>query len=359
MKKWIALTLSVIMALSLCACTGNSGNGDDNEEDKKVKASLLTEVTMTSISDDETVTMKAVLEYDKDYNLVSAKTYEDDELRVETTYANDMNKPLSQKNYDEDGDLASRWEYTYDDDGNELTCSYYNADNEVEWGYVRTYDENGNILTEKNYTEDELQVEYRYTYNADGKMVEQIAVWEYGDESWVRCTYDDHGNILAEKSGSGDEEYHSTTYENTYDGDKLMEVKVYEADELSEHTKYDADGNEILSVSYFEDEETNRTEATYENGKLIRSVSFTYGEESYCVENTYNDDGKLTERRIKYTDDNASRMVFTYNDNGDITGMQSYNGDKLEGEYSLTYEQVTVSKEVAKKIEAVRSMLDL
>lgn len=336
MKKIIAIALSAVLALSLCACAGNGGilGGEKEEESKKVTASLLTEIVMTEKnSDGDNDTMKAVLEYDEDYNIIGAKIYQNDTLLMEATYDKDMNKPLVQQEYDEDGDKSGRWEYTYDADGN--------------------------VLTEKHYSGDELQGEYRYTYNADGKVETEISILGDGDESWTKYTYDEHGNVLTEKSGSGEEEYSSSTYENTYDGSKLTEVKVYSNGELSEHTKYDADGNEIWYASYYNGTETNRAEYTYENSKLVKLVRYSAGEEIYKQLNTYNADGKLTERSITYSDGEIFRQVYTYNETGDVTGMKAYDGDELSGEYTLTYESVTVSKETAKKIAAVVSMLGI
>lgn len=387
MKKLIAIALSAVLALSLCACAGNGGilGGEKEEESKKVTASLLTELVMIEKnSDGDNDTMKAVLEYDEDYNIIGAKTYQNDTLLMEATYDKDMNKPLVQQEYDEDGSKTNHREYTYDDDGNELTNYYYDEDGEINWGYEYTYDADGNILTEKVYGEEGLESEVTYTYDADGNMLtwtqsdgdrtvytynadgllEKEVSYYYDGEpgSWVTYTYDDHGNKLTQTNGYGADENTSTTsytYENTYDGDKLVEVKEYCEGELTSHSKYDADGNQILSVSYWSGEETYRTETTYENGKVSKEATYSSGDLTYCQENTYNANGKLTERNITYSDGETMRQVYTYNDSGDLASMKSYDGDELDGEYTLTYETVTVSKDVAKKIAAITAMLGI
>jgi YD repeat-containing protein len=138
-------------------------------------------------------------------------------------------------------------------------------------------------------------------------------------------------------------------YQNTYDKGKLTEVKAYRDGKLNSYSEYDADGNEILSISYHTDngEEAFRCEYTYENGKLMAKVFYHEGE-PYREEYTYNAAGKLTE--YKWGD---NRHVITYDEAGNPIGIKCYENDELRSEYTLTYENVTVSKEMAEKLETV------
>lgn len=357
MKKWIALLLALVMALSLCACAEKddvSKKGDG----EKVEVSLFAQILMTETnSDGETETMKAVVEYDEDYNVIGTKTYSNDKLSYEVTYDKDINKPLVQKSYSEDGVRSDVTEYTYDENGNclENTSTYYGEETLVS-KCVSTYDANGNVLTEKYYENGELNYEYRYSYTASGKLEEEVNIWD-GEESWTRYTYDEQDNILTEEQGVGEETYTTKSYKNTYENGKLTQVEVYEGDELDERICYDADGNETLTASYSDGEEYYRTETTYENGKLVKYVSYYDGEESYKRLCTYNADGKITERSYIYSDGETYRNTYSYNDNGDLVGVKGYEGDELEGEYTVTYKTVTVSEEVAQRIKAMNEKL--
>ena len=346
------------MALSLCAC-GDDNTPGGNKEDEKVSVSLFTQVIMTEKnSDGGTDTMKGVVEYDENYNIIGTKTYINDKLNYEVTYDKDPQKPLQEKSYYEDGTRTSTVVYVYDESGNRLerTSTYDNGEEKRVNKVVCTYDANGNVLTEKHYEDGELHYNYTYTYTASGKVESETHNWD-GNESWTRYTYDEHDNIVTEKQGFGEEVTTSKTYENSYANGKLTEVKIYRGETLDERICYDADGNKTLQIGYSDGEENYRSESTYENGKLVKQVVSYDGEQQSIALYVYDAKGNLTERSYTYGDDEPQRRVYTYNDSGDVIGLKTYEGDELEGEYTLTYETVTVSKEVAKRIEQLNALM--
>lgn len=388
MKKWTALLLACVMVLSLCACgkddtkdptdaptaTGGENNGDkdnssetdDKTENEKVNASVFTEVLMTEKNfDGGTSTMKGLVEYDADYNIIGTKTYVDGKLCYEVTYHKDMNKPLVELTYSETGEIIDRTENTYDEKGNrvERVNAYSYDDETVTIKQVSTFDDNGNELTKKVYEDGELSYECRYTYTDDGKLEREAYINKDGDEeSYTENTYDQQGNLLSVKvdgmlSGSYE------TYENIYQDGKLAEVKVYDQWELDgalvSHRKYDSGGNEVLVVMYDGEtgEEWSRDESTYENGKLVKKVTYYEGKEEAVTLYTYNSDGKLTERSYTPAGENTQRRVYTYGNDGELTGVKAYDGDELISEYTMTFETVTVSKEVAQKIKENNDLL--
>ena len=315
MKKLIALALSLIVVLSLCACTGDNA-GEPEKKDEKVTVSLLRKL---AVSDDYQNT-SAIVEYDEDYNLIGIKWYDNDRLVREVLYDKDVSRPLVEREYDEEGYYDSCTEYTYDKDGKVLTEL---ADNS----------------------------ECSYTYNADGRVETKVTIWYDGDERRISYTYDDHGNLLTESVGYPNPDWdYINTYEYTYDNGKITEMKMYCDDALVSYIQYDSDGNEILSIDYVDGEEFERTETIYETGKLIKRVGYTLGEEDSRQENAYDKDGKLTEEVLCLNGDQEIRTTYTYNENGELIGKSRYEDGELEGEYTLTYETVTVSKEQAEMI---------
>ena len=365
MKKWIALLLVLVLALSLCACgTDDNGKQGDAPKSCKVTAPKLTQVVMTEKSTDgEDRTMKATLEYDEDHNVVASKTFREDQLYYEATYDKDMNKPLVELTYDDNGQIIDRTENTYDENGNcvERINTYNYDDTTVTVKQISTFDANGNVLTEKIYEDGDLSYEYRYTYTADGKREREAYINKDGDEeSYTEYTYDRQGNILSVKvdgmlSGSYE------TYENTYEAGKLVEVKVYEDGALYLLRRYDSDGNETLCSYYDNDtgEEWSRSEYTYENGKLVKEVDYVDGEVNYTAVYTYNADGKPAEVGYTYASGKVRRSTYSYNEAGDLTGMNQYEDGGLKGEYTVTYEIVTVSEETAEKLRQIIRTLDL
>lgn len=366
MKKWIALLLALVMVLGLCACANSGDKKENGSDDGKVTAVKLTQIIMTEKdSDGKDRTMKATVEYDENHNVIATKSYIDDKLNYAVTYDKDMNKSLLELTYNEDGEVIDRTESTYDEKGNcvERVSTYKYDDETIVYKRVSTYDENGNVLTEKTYENGELSYEQRYTYTADGKLAREAYINKEGqEESFTEKTYDDQGNVLTVKvdgmlSGSYE------TYENTYEDGKLVEVKVYDEWEqegqLTGLVRYDAQGNITLRVGYENGEEWSRTEYTYENGKLVKEVDYDDGEVNCVTDYTYNADGKVTEYSRTYTDGETRRSTYSYSEEGNLTGLKRYEDGQLKGEYTLTYETVTVSKDVAQKLQQIVDSLGL
>lgn len=327
MKKWIALSLTVILALSLCACTETGKKGDNGENGSVVTTGKLTEVVMVWRPGTEyAFDRKATIEYDDDNNVIGTNIYYSGRLAFEATYDKNIGKPLLELEYDKDGKVNDRTEYTYDTNGNclEKNATSTNSDGEIKnYKSVYTYDDYDNILTEKNYVNGELSLEDCYTYDSHGNRL-----------SWYCSGYDGPFQVI---------------YQNTYDKGKLIEVKGYRDGKLNSYSEYDADGNEILSISYHTDngEEAFRYEYTYENGKLMTEVFYHQGE-SYREEYIYNAAGKITE--YKRTD---SGYVITYDEAGKPVGIRYYENNELLQEYTLTYENATASKEMTEKLETI------
>ena len=367
MKKLIAMLLALVMVLGLCACS-DSGKTEEKDDEKEggggkggtTTVGKLTEVVMTETSSNgSTNTMKAVLEYDDNQKLIATKTYLNGKLEFDATYDKDIEKPLLEVMYDDDGKEHARYEYsyTYDANGNclEQTERYTGSNGNSDFDkIVKTYDANGNVLTSKEYDDGELFWEYSYTYTATGKLATstEIRYEENEERSTTTYSYDKYDNLVVETT-VGPYGTYAYTYENTYANDKLVEVKRYDNDgALSSHKQYDAEGNCTLNVSYsaYDGQETCRTESTYENGKLVKEVEYSDGEKYSEIIFTYNADGKLAEYIDKVSD---RRRVYTYNQSGDVTGVKTYYDNELRTEYTLTYENVTVSKETAELLEKI------
>lgn len=353
MKKLIAMLLALVMILSLCACDKKNSTEEELET-----AYLLSEISATQTdSEGKTSTMKATMKYDDDYNLIGGETYQDGKLVYKSTFDKDPQKPLVELEY-EDGKETSRTTYTYDANGNLLERSgnrNYNGKNST-FKYIFTYDANSNMLTEKNYSNGKLENEFIYTYTAFNKVATEILRYSYGEEVHCTYTYDQHENKISEtrtwQYDNGETRSTQTTYENTYDGDKLAEVKTYEDGKLESWEKYDANGNETLRVYYYGDdgEESSRYESTYdEDGKILKRVD-KWGGETNTTTYTYNSSGKIVETNYSAQDGRTSRSAYSYDDNGNVTGMKTYTDGKVTMEYKLNYKEVSVSKEVAEKI---------
>lgn len=324
MKKLFTIVLAVLMVASLWACKKDAEQESD-------KFPVLTDIVMRQIDGEDVQEMKTVVEYDDAYNIIGAKMYMENKLYSEIILDAATTRPLSEKDYDEDGNVEYITSYTYDANGNELSNIRKDKDGNLIWSNTYTYTAEGWVATEE---------------------------WSYGDgeADWTKYTYDSHGNKISEKSGNGEEIWNEYTYENTYSGDKLTEVKSYRDGVLQELYCYDADGNPVLEIGYAEDgEEHYRSEKTYENGKLVLAVSRWSEDEGNRQEFIYNDAGELTEVRYTsfYEDESSeSKTLITY-DNGMAVNVKLYENGELEGEYFYNYKNEDISKEQAEKLAKI------
>lgn len=356
MKNWIAILLALVMALSLCACSKNVPV--DQEDNKNVTVSLLTDILAVRTEANGTiVNTKVVMEYDDDYNIIGIKTYEDDELVLESVYDKIPDKPLVQQYY-ENGKKASRTECTYDSNGNTLTQYSYNAAGEIEWGYVYAYDADGNRLSEKCYDLDGLASEFTCTYDQNGNLLTATTTWPTNSDALRTVyTYNEQGDKLTEIRYVNDREMEHLSYEHIYTDGKL--TTTYHGDQRIGVTQYDSDGNMVLECSYSGNNELYRTEYTYKNGNLVKQVSFSQGEETSSLQCTFNSDGKLTER-IAYREGAVdNRLTCTYDESGNAVRIQSTNDAMGNVDCTLNYRSVAVSAEIAKRIEQMNASLDI
>ena len=379
-KKWIAILLVCVIALSLCACgkdeskkqddnqqTGSqpTTNGNDDHSGgailgNKVNAAVLTQMLMTQTDYDGQISnMKGTVEYDAEYNIIASKTYVNDQLVFEATYDKVPDKVLTEKSYDEDGVCYDETQYTYDANGNCLVrLSIFDYDGgKGTTKDVSTYDEQGNLLTEEYYNGDELVYRYVYTYTASGKVATDASTWNDGEEQMSTYTYDEYDNVLSITIQSNMYDTLIKEYENTYENGKLTTVAVYADGELDVYTQFDADGNEILSVSYMAGEEFFREQSVYTNGRLVKYTCFDNGEESYSQEYTYNDNGILVRQSMTYSDGESQYTEYAYSEMGDVVSLKVYEGDELTTECTLSYQNVEVSEELAEKIQKLNALL--
>lgn len=338
MKKYIALLLALVMALSLCACTEDeptasttkpaasgtnpSGPADPSTPSQPEEGSFcVVNQIKCRLIDDEDSFVTLNLTYDADYNVTGLQIYENNQLTSTTTCDKTLDKPLLVQYHDETGKV-----YGY-----------------MEW----VYDEDGKVLTEHTYMNGEQLMEAIYTY-------------------------DDHGNLKTKYFDNGEEDW-TEIYENLYQDGKLTQTNLYIRNMLQTSWRYDSEGNLILDTYYHEDGSTSSTKYVYENGKLALTVNLDGDEETSREECAYNADGNILSRVIKvgdhetyreaffynsagmpteirYTHDDGyyAKTVMTYGEDGSPKTLQAYDKDELELECTFTIQKATISQEQAR-----------
>ncbi|MBN2800014.1 MAG: hypothetical protein JXX28_12795, partial [Deltaproteobacteria bacterium] len=126
-------------------------------------------------------------------------------------------------------DIARQYLCTWSGDGLTQTCEEdAPTGGIVEDIRTRTYDQDGRLVLERKHHRGVLDEEHRYTYNADGDLIEEYMYWlQQGVDHHRRRTWDGRGHLLWEASDlTGDDIPDSQTWWDYDAMDNLIEKRV-------------------------------------------------------------------------------------------------------------------------------------
>ena len=136
-----------------------------------------------------------IIEYDDNGNKVCQTQYDaDGTLEAVTEYDAD-GKEVRQTLYFDDG-AVEVWLYEYDADGKEVRRTWYNTDGTVSVYEETEYDAEGKVVRDNMYDADGTMAWYTvYEYDAEGKKVRET--WYHTDGTVSRVEeYDADGNLV-------------------------------------------------------------------------------------------------------------------------------------------------------------------
>ena len=303
MKKTIATLLASILALGLLAgCdTNDGGNG----------TTAGTTVSTTGSTGEQTDGLVTVYLLEKKENGKGAA--------------------LQTCKYDAAGNLVEqerggyRYTYVYDQNNRNIEWTRHRTDGSVHQHNTYQYDEKGNeILRVEDYSE--YHFEYKSTYNEKGQLIEVVCTRNGEHFDTDTYAYDDQGRVVEYKDGT------MYVYRYVYDG------KTTRKQDLNK------DGTVYSENVYTYDD----------NGKLIKEEYFEEDKLSHYYEYTRNDAGKLLEKCEYDMEDGVaeldSKVVNTYDSNGNLADKKIYEDGELEAHYVYTYKELKVSPERAEQI---------
>ena len=172
MKK---ILLPIFLLVFLAVCSGGTKKTNLEKENLNGKIKILKETRYEAVEKDGKITK-------------GEKIYDS----VVTMY-DETGNATERKEYAPDGGLVRADICKYDNNGNQIEESRYNADR-CEWKGVYNYDEKGNLIEVSDYGVNSKRVykydkkgnriEYRY-YNSDGSLNNKLAF-----------KYDERGNMI-------------------------------------------------------------------------------------------------------------------------------------------------------------------
>lgn len=271
---------------------------------------------------------------------------------IETSYQeNSTTKPPYLLNtikvFDSNDVIIRSEKYEYDDKGNILKQTIYDADNHAKEWYAYSYDDNSNIIKEESFylNEDgtsEIKC-YESEYNEKNqKTYETFSI----DGSILGKTkfdlYDSNGNIIKKSSlnplvESSTEIISWTIYDYDIDGLCIKETHYNKTGEVSSETinsKTDM-GYSSTYIDYNDDGSINRkTENTYNSNEDL--VDYVFSDENgnvlneYHCKYEYNNNNQITFEEIVISiagDVSTSTSHYEYDDNGNLIKLNTYDTD--------------------------------
>lgn len=337
---------------------------------------------------DETETLRAyeVYEYDENGYVLKNTRYSASGVKTgyteyfeNTTYANKYAEERRSESYDSDGNLSSVYEYNK----NGETTKSENYRNGKLWSAEENeYDESGNLIKSSSYDADRKFTGYSvYGYNESGKRIKiskydgsgtltgYTEIKRNGDYILSETVYDGYGNKTEYteylENTSDYTKYSRTKRYEKYENGKLAELKEYNEDgRMTKRTSYDGEGNKKLYEEYVTLKVKHngyegisaviKTRETYNDGKLEHRTEYEYDENGNRTKiSEYDGDGKLTEyTETKYDgerilsesryDGNGKLIRRTedeYDENGKKLKSSVYNNGGLESYKSYHYNE--------------------
>lgn len=269
MKKLITITLSLLMVLSLAACS-------QAQEPKTETRYLPLEVVHEMAPD---YVLKYVYHYNENWVQTGVTSHINGELDRELTYELDPEHNQILKMTAVSGGITSVTEYK------------------------NTYDEKGNLIKQESIVDGVAGSVIEYTYDADGNRLSQTTTTEHPTTGlWINeVTFDAKGNMLTMSSTMGGTESYpgsGTFVTYTYDeyGNQIESVQ----------TGYTNDPGAVAgagrTVSEVADGKITKTTSYDPVGNVTEYREFTW-KGSVQTEKVYNPDGTLVLTGIRTYDD--------------------------------------------------------
>jgi len=271
--------------------------------------------------------------YDSNGNLISEKTDYSGNI-YEIRYEYDKNQNVLRQETFSEGVLAESYSYEYDASGNCVkesflmgedswseTVNYYDSQNRLiktvthdnfhEGTREYTYNEQGDAtkwVTTSVYYDDNgdrevtTEMNYRYKYDENGRIVEETSINDYGTEITTKYVYNERGDVIKK--------------ENNGDTDRCIE------------TSYEYDENGILrkSTEISNAWTTSLYEAEYnEHGDMVSEKSITSDDE-HTYEYTYNEQGLMLTKCARYASGKTTTYRYTYDEQGRLIKELNFNG---------------------------------
>jgi len=327
MKKFLAFTLAMVMALSLCACTFTTEYGDIVEclDNKDYQGAIVLIMQMAQEESGEGDTPDGITLDEAAQEAEREKKNKYDNLKriLEDFITNNYSPSI----WDEENQVSlsgnDAWEYLYNGFvamGDYEDCAQivenFTILEDVYLGHSSVEVDNmENVSDETN--------SLRYYYNADG-TISKVSGYTYnqlsrlyGNSGTVNIEYAADGNIAKVKLTSGDDV--SAIITPTYDANGNIVSKLIKNNdgEFAVTRTYDEKGNLVSRVRTGSNDYFYRFDYTYDEKGVLVKETYTTGTEKHnsiilSTEYAYDASGKCTGKTVTDTDWGTAIDQYTY-----------------------------------------------
>ena len=270
-----SLAFTVLLSLSACSSTEDTVYDSYPDETSSPTTETTSEETTTEGPHDPYLKIKKETMYDKDNKIQYRYEYEYDQYGNEiklteigednskteyvTTYKYNDKKQITVSEVSAFGRISYRSEYQYNQNGDvyKITSYAYNRRNnslELYSTNEHVYDDNNNLIKINTYdSEGSLESYYEYVYDDKGQLISE----DYYDGTFVEngfeCLtheeyeYDSDGKKIKTSSGVGSISY---VYEYEYNSKGQVIRAVSSKLQYETEYEYDDKGNVIKEITY-------------------------------------------------------------------------------------------------------------
>ena len=211
-------------------------------------ASILTEQQVFVYNSDRKLISKTVTTYDEKGKLKGTSI----------DFFNDQGNRIASSDYNADSILTRKFSAEYDHRGNLIHRSSQNKEGKVVFENSFVYDNNGKVAKEIISWEDQVSTKYTYEYNEQGYLARKSTFSGHGFNMVSSYSYDEDGNLI-ERYITGGSNPQRWTYNYDDQGQAIEEIEykcgiISLFDETvaksSSLFEYDSKGNWIKKILY-------------------------------------------------------------------------------------------------------------